>query len=1309
MIRVLLFELLLFVGVVNRVSAEEMSDFDRYTMSNGLSNNTISSLLQDDQGYLWVGTYDGLNRYDGYNWSTFRKSEDPTSIKSNHINRLVSYHDTILIATDEGLSFYNKNSRDFKTVSISNRSNRSISDIWVSNDTGIWCSVVGKGLYHSEDGISTSWKWRLNEAHIVALDKDKVDEHIWLATLDGSLISYSTLTTHTERFFLPSSQIVDIHVRGPYVWIATESQGVVLFDKRTKEFAPFHLPSRAKVIRKIHEDQNENLWITTDGDGVYCVSKEGKIKRHFNFSGSPGILSILVDRQGVVWYGTVGLGLWAQNPMRSYYGYRKVNSGSLDKDLLVNNIISLYEWSKDTLLIGTDGAGLWMYDLKRMRMTSANIFPTLEAKVIKSISEDDSGTLWIGTYKEGVFKLSKNSKYWNHYTSNSELNDRLPSNSIWTIASNREDVFLGTLGKGVVKYEPQKGFKTLSKYRTQGIQLNEYILTSLVDQQNTTWFGSSNGLFKLDNSTQKLTSYYSDPTNKNGRGASAITSLMQDQSHAIWMGTNGAGIAKKEDDSLVWINESNGLINNTVYAILEDAHMSIWIMTNRGISILDKSRQKLTNLDESNGLHALQFTCALKLHDGRFVLGTVGGFYVFNPEKVHYQIPTPRLILEDLSLVDGEFSTPVDLSKDSLSVQWFPKYDALHLKFVGIDYIQKEKAVYSYSIDGYTDKWYKLEEQRFLTLMGLPYGDFTLRIRAGYPNTNKFSNEVVIPISVIRPWWRTKAAFFLYLMILLFTLWVYQKLSNRFYFLKKEAEIESLNSKRKQEFHRIRMEMFTKMAHEFMTPLTLILAPIKEMLEKSNIEGEQRSKLNLVYQQSVYLKKLAENILSFQKMNISKLRLNARFFDIDAMAERKVHEFQELAGEKNIEIQYDVQTERPLVALDFEKIEAIITNLLSNAVKYSDKNGGIIHLITTVKESNISIGEGVVHIEVSDNGIGIPKHKQAKIFDPFFRVDEESKEEGAGIGLSIVKDFVDLHQGQITLESKQGDGTTFRITIPCKIKEAHDVEELPKVNKLPSPVKSTKVLGNRARCLIVDDHPSMLQYIQELLSEQYDVMIAINGEEGYKKATSFMPDIILTDLMMPKVDGIELLSLLKKNIITSHIPVIVLSAKHVVEAKMASVDEGAELYLSKPFDPLLLKSYIASILQNRARLAQKRKEVPLSIEKEVSSEVDSKWVASLRKLVLSNLDNPELGVSFVCEKSHMSRTSMHRKLKAICSMSTTEYINSLRLEQSITLLKSRKYQVTEVAYMVGFNNASYFTRAFHKRFGVSPSEYVSSL
>ncbi|MDC1106974.1 ATP-binding protein [Prolixibacteraceae bacterium] len=1309
MIRSLFVGLLLWIGVESLVCAEEISDFDRYTMSNGLSNNTISSLLQDNQGYLWVGTYDGLNRYDGYNWKTFRKSTDTTSIISNHINKLVSYRDTILIATDEGLSFYNSDANGFHAVEISSQENRSISDIWVSDKHGVWVSVVGKGLFHGEDGVNASWHWRLNEPHLVALDKDSEDERLWLATLDGELISYSTLTTQIERFDLPDSQIVDIHIRGPYVWIATENKGVVLFDKRTKTFAPFFLPSHAKVIRKIYEDENSNLWITTDGDGVYSISLEGEVTRKFNISGFPGILSILVDRQGMIWYGTVGLGLWAQNPMRSYYGYRKIHSGALEKDLLVNNIISLLQWSPTSLLIGTDGAGLWMYDLQNKKMTKADHFPPIEAKVIKSLSKDYAGTLWVGTYKEGVFKLPKGAKTWKHYTSDQDRLTSLPSNNIWTIASNNNGTFLGTLGKGIVKYDEKGEFNTLTKSKKQGIQLNEYILSSLVDNERNILFGSSNGLFVLDHKTSTLTNFYSDPNNKNGRGASAITALIQGENNSIWLGTNGAGIAKRDNDSLIWINESNGLINNTVYAILEDGLESIWIMTNRGISIYNKKTRRLTNLDESDGLHSLQFTCALKLEDGRFALGTVDGFYVFDPEQVHYQIPAPRLILEELSLMDGEKSKPITITEDSLSVQWFPEYEALHLKFVGVDYIQQDKPLYSYYIDDHTDQWYDLGEQRFLSLMGLPYGDFTLRIRAGYPNSDRYSNEVVIPISVLRPWWRTKAAFFLYLMLLLFTLWVYQKLSNRFYYLKKEAEVESLKSKRKQEFHRVRMEMFTKMAHEFMTPLTLILAPIKEMLEKGSLDLQHQSKMNLVYQQSIHLKKLAENILSFQKMNISKLRLNARFFDIHAMIERKVHEIQALAVEKNIEIIHESQPATQLVFLDFEKIEAVLTNLLSNAVKYSNADGGVIHVKIQIEESLDKTFDGIVIIEISDNGIGIPDHKQTKIFDPFFRVDEESKEEGEGIGLSIVKDFVDLHQGKISLQSTEGNGSTFTIKLPCKLNNEIDPDQSAKISVNTLTKNERGSSSSKPRCLIIDDHPIMLQYIQELLSDQYNVLVAINGEEGYKKATSFMPDIILTDLMMPKVDGIELLSLLKKNIITSHIPVIVLSAKHVVEAKLASIDEGAELYISKPFDPLLLRSYIASILQNRARLAEKRKEIPLNLEEEVSSDVDKKWVASLRKLVLDNLDNPKLGVSFVCEKSHMSRTSMHRKLKAICNMSTTEYINSLRLEQSIKLLKSKKYQVTEVAYMVGFNNASYFTRAFHKQFGISPSEYNSLL
>lgn len=1296
---------LLLWGATSIVYGDEITDFDRYTMANGLSNNTISSVCQDYQGYLWVGTFDGLNKYDGYHWKTYRKGSSNKGLISNHIKKMIDFQHRLWVATDNGLSLYDNEGDVFSRVSISKEKEETVSDILLDSQDNLWTSVIGKGLFRLSNIDSLSWTWCVEADNIVALDSDKDSDLLWYATQNGQLVCYSTLTTQQESFFLPSVQIVDILNTSHEIWIGTEANGVFIFDKDQKTFTRFKLDPSVKVTREITQGSDGTIWITTDGDGVYAIGQYGKIERKFKFKGSPAVLTVLKDNEGVEWYGTVGLGLWARNPIKSYYGYQKIHTGELDQDLLINNILSFCQWTDNILLVGTDGGGLWAYDLNKKRRMDQLPFPAINAKVIKAIYRDFNGDLWIGTYKKGIFRLRKNGSKWEHLNRVDQTASLI--NNVWTVIDNKEKVFIGTLGKGVFYLNSKGGFESLVSSYSKEIDLRHYILSSLNDSNGNLWFGSSNGLLKYNSDDNRMISMFANPSNQNGRGRSSVTSLLEDHDQKIWIGTNGGGIGCFKEDTIQWINETKGLINNTVMSILQDSIDRVWVMTNRGISVLNSKTEKLIGLDESNGLQSLQFTCATILNDGRFVLGTVNGLYLFNPLKVHYDISPPKLVLEKMTFADRENKKYHLYRKDHEPLLWLPKYSAFNLKFTGIDYIQKEKAEYRYRIDGYIDQWISVGDQRYLTLMGLPYGDFNIRVRCGYPNVNSISNEIVIPIKVLRPWWRTKSAFLLYLIILMVIVWIYQMLANRFYSLKKEAELEQLDSKRKQELHKVRIEMFTKMAHEFMTPLTLIIAPIKEIIEKEGNKFRYIDKLKLVYQQSEYLQKLAENILAFQKMSIHTPVLHLSFFDINDLVERKISEFQTISEKKRIAFDFSPFDPTMEVELDFEKIETIMSNLFSNALKYGEEDSVISVSIDRMKNK-----EGLL-VVVSDTGIGIPKDKIDNIFHPFFRVNEASSEVGTGIGLSIVRDFVHVHKGTISVESTEGSGTTFILNLPCQLKEK--TAFLDSINQNDTTPyteyveESSSDLVPSLKCLVVDDHISMLHYLNDLLKDKYQVVLATNGEQGYKMALQHMPDIIITDLMMPQVDGIELLSLLKKNNITSHIPVIVLSAKHVVEAKIASVDEGAELYLSKPFDPHLIISYIDSILQNRARLANQRRGVIKLHEQSTLSPIDQKWVASLRETILKNLQNSKLSVDFLCQSMNMSRTSLHRKLKAICNESTTEFMNGIRLEKAMELLETRNYQISEVAYMVGFNNASYFTRAFSKKFHVTPSEFLDTL
>lgn len=1367
MLRLLVLFLFACINCLTVAGQKAHFQFSHLDISRGLSNNQVTSILKDQKGFLLVGTMSGLNRYDGYQFKVFtNNAKDTTSILGDNIISLRECPGgKIWVQTRSGSNIYcpatEKFDRDWAVYlrklgipqgnNITDIVKDKKGDFLFLSDSLLYKHTVATGktsvLYHLDN--------RVNRITTVAVDNNN---QYWLINNQGNLkrIDANTgkvlsQTDELSKVFGKSTGSYQLFIDNDnelWIYSAGNNTGVARFNPLSGTFLHYKkndgdLSLNTDLVSNVQQDNNGNIWIGTDHGGVNLFyKKQNKIQYLLNSSDDEkslsdnSIVSLYKDNQGIIWLGTFkkGLNYYHQNIVKfPVYRHQPSNPNSLSFD----DVDRFVEDAKGNLWIGTNGGGLIYFDRINNKFTQYLHQPgninSISNNIIVSLLLDHKQRLWIGSYFGGLDCL-ENGKFRN-YRNDSTNPSSLSDDRVWDIfEDSKNNLWVGTFN-GLNKFNEQHGsfshFNTGSSYPLH----SDFIGVIIEDRQGRLWLGTFNGIDVLDPSTGKIKhfdNYVGDP---HGISNNNISDLLLDSRGLIWIGTvNGLCVYNKAKDNFQSFHKEDGLPDKAILNIVEDNNGRLWISTKKGISQISVKQTDnpdapvaiaCTNYDELDGLQGAEFNekAALKTSKGEIIFGGPNGFNLFNPADIIPDKSTPNLVFTDLQLfnksvgVGEEINGRVVLSQsisNTASITLHHNEDILAIEFAALNFYNPEKIKYAYKLDGFNRDWVISDGKvRKAIYTNLDPGNYTFRVKASYANGEWSNKELTLKISVRPPFWRTPVAYLLYALVLSISMFVARRVTVERTRMRFEVEHQRKEAERVQALDEMKTKFFTNVSHEFRTPLTLILSPLEKIIKQVPDE-EQKQQLNLIQRNAKRLLNLVNQLLDFRKIEVQEMKLHPAIGDIIGFSEDICNSFMDIADKKNIRLSFSSNVDHLEIYFDKDKLEKILFNLLSNAFKYTH-DGGAVNVVMAYNEPMVNNEEGILAIEVNDTGIGIPVEKHEKIFERFFQTDvpESMVNQGTGIGLAITKEFVKLHNGTITVKSEPGKGTSFMVLLPAK--KIYEASVQVSGNTLSAEETDAIIFeenqknGRKKTVLIVEDNEDLRFYLKENLRKEYHVEEATNGKEGWEKAKLINPDLIVSDIMMPLMNGIELSKKIKSETITAHIPIILLSAMGSQEKQLEGLNVGVNDYITKPFTFEILASKIRNLVAQQ-KLLQKRFQTQIEVNpSEITiTPVDEKFLKQALEVVEKHIDEPEFSVEDFSREMFMNRVTLYRKILSITGKTPLEFIRSIRLKRAAQLLEKSGMSIAEIAYEVGFNNPKVFSKSFKEEFNVSPSQYVNT-
>lgn len=1339
---------LLFILTTNIISQTIKEDnnllFKNITETKGLSHNTVYTVAQDSTGYIWFGTRDGLNRYDGLEFNVYRSSDGQNGVVSRVIRSLlVDNSGNLWVAGNKGISLYNSEKDEFN--------NNLLSD-------------------------------NINDKNIISIKQDKKG-NIWAGTSTGKIYKLNHSTNTFEHIKLRSGSgkpdyISDIHPIKNKLLIGSEN-GLFVLKTDTYSLHHINIKNLKLDVKVITADKNNGFWIGTEGDGLIQLDKNLKFikqykhnKHNKNSLSNNNVRSLQYDDNGNLWIGTfVGLSILnfkKQTFVNYYHEFGKPHS------LSQNSIRCIFKDKQRGMWLGTFFGGVNYYhpsDIKfRLLNQNGGVF-SLNDNVVSDIEEDNNGNIWIATNDKGLNYWDRKKNKIRYFVHNEKNQNSLSSNNIKSIVIvDNNHILAGTHKSGLnllnIKNNTNRIFKSDST--SNSISSNS-IYAMLKDHKNNIWVGTWKGLDKFNISTGKFNHHYFDVKGKR-LSSDKISYLMEDSRHRIWIGTfkglnifipskntfesfinmpndkktlsgNTINCIYEDSKGRIWIGTDNGLnlfdelnrefiiyttetglANNTIYGILEDEKGNLWLSTNMGISCFDTKDKSAINYDTSDGIQGMQFNnySFSKTSDGMFMFGGINGITYFKPKMLN-KIPfNPNVIITELNLFNKKVFANDETGILKKHISKTPKItlknnqNTILLKYISFNLVTSHKVTYQHMLEGFDNYWQVSLNKNVAEYSNLPYGNYIFKVRAINEDGNASKKITSLVIDILPPWWKSTWAVLAYFIIGFLLLW------SLYYFMKErlrtqnEIKIERLEKKKLNEINQMKLQFFTNITHEFRTPLTLILSPLQKINEKKLSDAWLSKQHELIYKNAKRLLNLVDQLMDFRKSELGTLKLKVSKSEFVSFINEIYLSFAEVASQNNIIYTFDTKIEKKEMLFDSGYIEKIAFNLLSNAFKFTP-SGGTIGIL--LKQT----GKFIV-LEVSDSGKGIPADKQSLIFDRFYRIDETSSRPGSGIGLALTKRLVELHHGTITVNSQKGKGSVFIVKIPANSDvydkneiytneetKRHNINIVPDIDVPYEDNISDISYDNEDKetIIIIEDNQEIIEYLKDNLSEKYNIYTANNGNDGLALVNKHMPTLIISDIMMPGLDGISFCKKVKRNIKTSHIPVILLTAKTSIENHIEGIEMGADDYITKPFVMNLLESKISNLIKSRKRLKEiYSKSIDVNPEKIAFNNIDEDLLKKAVNIVESNLADINFTVDIFAREMGMSRSNLHLKLKAVTGESATDFIKKIRFNKAVNLINERKYNISEISYMVGFNTPSYFSTSFKKYFGCLPSEYL---
>lgn len=1358
-----LFLFIWFSCIAFEMSGQENISFRKLSKKDGLSQASVFDIEQDNTGFMWFGTRDGLNRYDGYNFKVYKKGEPLNDIVANDIRTLYFDHqkNELWIGTIGGLSKYQPTTDNFlnyvhdsfDSTSLSNNFIRQIfrdtkGRLWVGTDIGLNLLDENNNRFQRFFFDETSNK--SSDSHVVKAILEDKNGQLWFGTGNGLYVlneDHNNTFTFERIDGKAGWELSDVHIKSILedkkgnLWIGTFEGGINYWDRTNNSITVYQNEKNNSGslshdnIRALCLDKNDNLWVGTF-DGLNFLERNQQsfkrfTKSEFESSGlsDKSIRSVFIDKRGSLWLGTYygGVNHLDENYNR-FINYKNAPIGNV----LSGNIVSSFAEDKNgNLWIGTEGDGLNFFNKKNKKFKSYQLQSekenSLSGNNVKTLLLDED-ELWIGTFQAGLNLFDIKSEQFRHFKNAPNDKNSLADNNVYGLLKEENLLWILMYGGGldILDLNENKFYHFNHQPNDTKSLSSDLARVFLKTKDNQIWIGTERGLNKVKIDNQGFPESF-----ETFLQYEKIYSLQEDSKSNIWLGTftNGLYRLNPKNNSFIHFTTADGLPGNTVLGILEISEEELWLSTNNGLSKFNPKLKVFTNYNYSSGLENSEynFNAYYKTQSGDLLFGGINGYTQFDPNSIQPNEFIPPIAFTELRKNNqiirvGDETQLLEKDINETEVITFDYNEAnFSLSFAALDYFSPENNHYGFMLEGLDQDWnYSVGNSEAVYTIQRD-GEYIFRMKGGNSDGIWNPKERQLKIVVLPPPWRTWWAYLLYLVTMgavVFGL-------IRFIRLRHKLQLEQIAKKQQEELHEVKMRFFTNITHEFRTPLTLILGPLNDLITKGKHSEKVGKQLSLIQRNTDRLLNLVNQVLTFRKLATDHEPLKIIHGNIVEFLKEIFLPFQDLANKRKIDYEFETTSTDIEIWFDQDKLEKVFFNLLSNAFKFTP-DGGKISMIVSEQSQYLEV-------KVRDNGIGVSLENREQIFKRFYEKSDSTKSniKGTGIGLAISKQMVELHHGKIYVEDNLDwvikNGSSFVVHIPkgnAHFDKITISQQQIKPNLIPNfrpiiipekenglsnlPVKRT-LPKESPLLLIVEDNPEIRNYIQQIFEDDYRIILAGNGQEGLDKAKNGLPDLIISDVMMPEMNGITFCNLVKTNLEISHIPIVLLTARTASLFKIEGLKIGADDYVTKPFNPEELRLRVRNIIQARQEARERFARVLTLDPKEISiTSADEVFLEKALQVVEKNMENYDFNVNQFAFELAVSRPLLFTKIKALTGQTPNNFIKTIRLKRASQLIKSSKLNISEIADKVGFKDPKYFRKCFKDQFNMSPSDFKKS-
>ncbi|MBG6234164.1 ligand-binding sensor domain-containing protein/signal transduction histidine kinase/DNA-binding NarL/FixJ family response regulator [Pedobacter sp. CAN_A7] len=1353
--------ILLFLVLYSSITLAQFPSgrIHHYSRKDGLSYGSINSILQDNSGFIWLATGDGLNRFDGLNFNVFKHEVDnPFSLPGNYVQKI--FKDSkgeFWVSSRKGLYRFNTKSERFTNLPLTAESEKAdVSHIAENGQHNIWVSTSGNGFYYLDRKTGKNLHYSMK--NLKGLSSNSIlkifeDAHglLWVGTRDAGVSVFRVSNgkilekVNLGPLLQTANRVNAIYQdRMQNIWIAT-SAGLLLFERGSSKSYHFKGSAyglRSNVFLSIVQDSQQQLFVGLQDGGLYKVNlrisghnnptsllfEELKHESGFHIT-ERSVQELFFDKEGNLWAGTYGDGIFmlSRTPDKFKAFHKKLEHNGSE------NYIRYYGMCIDDegyLWMGTDGDGIYKTTVsgKIVRHYRADgKANSIKDNAILYAYKDSRNTLWFGTYSKGLFRYNRKSDSFVNYAYQPKTAGTLGGNDVRVIQEdNQHRIWVGTNGGGLSMLDQATG--KFTTYNEQNSNIGSNDVRSLQhDDKGNVWVGTyGGGLLYFKVKEGRFYPFVKSKTSTIDLSRDIIFSLYLDRQKRLWIGTEGNGLVlyNTVQQTTERFIEKNGLGDNTVYAIQEEAPGKIWISTNDGLSKIELQSRKIYNFNVTDGLQAGQFnpgSATASSHGDLIFFGGTEGYNLFYPKKIKQSNDIPDVKITGLQLYGigkNELDNTRNISEED-QIILAANQSVFSIQYTALNYAYPRSSDFAYQLEGLDKEWNYVKHQKSATYRYLQPGHYIFKVKATNQDGIWQDDFASIRIQILPPWYKTWWAYTFYVALtggLIYFLIQYNANQHR---LKYKIRLARIQAQKEQELHENKLSFFTNISHEFRTPLTLIINPVKEILDEKGGEGD-RDNLNIVYRNARRLLSLVDQLLLFSKAEMKADKLKITEIDLYNLCEEVFLCFSYQASKKNISYTFTCLNKDISVYGDREKIEIALFNLISNAVRYSPEGG---HVSLTIVEH-----ENKFEIQLADTGSGIAESTGDKIFERFYKVHNTDNyaKGGFGIGLYLVKSFVERHHGTVTYHSVTGEGTTFELTL-LKGREHfkdeqifdHQLERSVILGELAEGQEQNdeasmavtgvedEISSEQKTILIIDDNKQIRDYIRRIFEARFQVFDAEDGQHGLQIIREYLPDIVISDVVMPNLTGVELCKLVKEDPSLYHIPFVLLTAGTSSEVKLRGIECGADDYISKPFEKELLVARIEGLLKSRNDLQKyfynriTLKSSNLKISAEYKGFLDR-----CIEIVEKHMADPNFGIQTLADEIGMSRSSLYGKIKSISGQSANSFIRFIRLRKAAEIFVSTEHTIQETTFQVGIKDARYFREQFHKVFNMNPSDYI---